>query len=142
MKRVGKKAIVFGIILALTLCFIWGNSMLSREMSGAISHFVADVFGGEQGASEEGHFLEFAFLAVIFQLFAREVLKDGVRCALASALVGVSVPLIDETIQIFSDRGYALTDVWIDISGYALGSAVVLSAFLIVRFAQKRGKRE
>ena len=90
-----KRVIIFGIILAMTLGFIWGNSILSREVSGAISHFVADIFGGEQGSTEEGHFLlrkaghfiEFAFLGVIFQLFVREILKDVLSRALASSLV-------------------------------------------------------
>ena len=145
-----KRVIIFGIILALALGFIWGNSILSREVSGAISHFVADLFGGEQGSTDEGHFLlrkaghfiEFAFLGVIFQLFVREILKDALSRALASALVGVSVALIDETIQIFSNRGYALPDVWIDISGYALGCAVALLALGIVGLALKNAKRE
>ena len=150
MIQIRKRTIIYGVILIFTLAFIWGNSMLSREMSGAISHFVADIFGGEQGASDEGHFLlrkaghffEFAFLGVMFQLFSWEIFKDGVRRALASALVGVSVPLIDETIQIFSNRGYALPDVWIDISGYALGCAVAILAFVTVRAVRANRKKE
>lgn len=150
MSKMRKRVIAYGVILVLILCFIWGNSMLSREMSGAISHFVADIFGGEQGASDEGHFLvrkaghffEFACLGVAFLLFSREILKDGIRRALAIALVGVSVPLIDETIQIFSNRGYALPDVWIDISGYLLGSAVVIVALGIWQFIWKKRKNQ
>ena len=145
-----KRAIIFGVILALTLGFIWGNSMLTKEMSGAISHFVADILGGEQGTSDEGHylvrkaghFLEFTFLAVIFQFFIRELTRDGARRALASALVGVSVPLIDETIQIFSNRGYALPDVWIDISGYTFGVSLAILALGIVHLLRKKGKNE
>ena len=145
-----KRVIIFGILLALTLGFIWGNSMLSKEMSGAISHFMADLLGGEQGSSDEGHYLlrkaghffEFAFLGVIFQLFVRELTADGVRRLLSSALVGVSVPLIDETIQIFSNRGYALPDVWIDISGYALGMSLAILALGAVHLLRKKGKKE
>ena len=50
-----KKKTIYIILFCLILCFIWGNSMLSREVSGAISHFIADIFGGEQGATEDGH---------------------------------------------------------------------------------------
>ena len=145
-----KRAVIFGVILALTLAFIWGNSVLTKEMSGAISHFVADILGGEQGTSDEGHylvrkaghFLEFAFLGAVFQLFVRELTRDGARRALASALVGVSVPLIDETIQIFSNRGYALPDVWIDISGYALGVSLAILALGTAHLLRKKGKKE
>lgn len=145
-----KRVIVYGIILTLILGFIWGNSMLSREVSGAISHFLADILGGGQGSTDEGHFLlrkaghfvEFAFLGAIFQLFIREILKDGLSRALASALVGVLVALIDETIQIFSNRGYALPDVWIDISGYALGCALVILMLGLVSLALKRTQNE
>ena len=148
--QIRKRAIVYGVILALTLAFIWGNSMLSGEVSGAISHFIAGLFGNDQGGSDDrhflirkaAHFLEFAFLGMIFQLFSREMTNDWVRHALVSALAGVSVPLVDETIQIFSNRGYALPDVWIDISGYALGCAVTIFAFLMLRLAGKRRKRE
>ena len=144
------RIIIFGIILALTLAFIWGNSMLSKEASGAISHLLADLLGGEQGSTDEGHYLlrkaghfcEFAFLGVIFQLFVRELTGDSARRVLASALVGVSVPLIDETIQIFSNRGYALPDVWIDISGYALGTSLAILALWAVHLLRKKGKKE
>lgn len=147
---VRKRVIIFGILLALTVGFIWGNSMLSKEMSGAISHFIADILGGEQGSDAEGHYLlrkaghfcEFAFLGVIFQLFVRELTADGARRVLATALVGVSVPLIDETIQIFSNRGYALPDVWIDISGYAFGMSLAILALGAVHLLRKKGKKE
>ena len=39
---------------------------------------------------------------------------------------------IDETIQIFTpDRASSLIDVWIDTSGFALGFAVIFTAYTI-----------
>ena len=120
------------------LCIVWGNSMLSTEDSGSISHFIADILGGGAGsASDEGHFLlrkvahftEYAVLGLITALLFDSFKIDNAKQYLCAAVIGVSVPLIDETIQIFSGRGPALADVWIDISGFALGAAVT---FLVI----------
>lgn len=144
-----EKKRVFTVLLCLILCFIWGNSLLGAEVSGAISHFVADLFTGEQGASDEGHYLlrkaahfcEFAALGAIFLLFSR-AWSVGRELTLAlCAFVGVFVPLVDETIQIFTGRGPALSDVWIDIAGYAFGTFLcVLGLILTARGIARRRK--
>lgn len=128
------------------LCFIWGNSLLSKEISGAISHFFADFMSGDGTVGEEGHYLvrkaahltEFAILGAVFLLLSGEYTKDSAKRALSSIIVGVCVPLIDETIQIFSNRGSALSDVWIDALGYAIGT--LLTATVIFLVARKRNR--
>ncbi len=146
-----KKKTVYIILFCLILCFIWGNSMLNREVSGAISHFIADIFGGEQGATDEGHhlvrklahFTEFAALGAVFLLLSGEYTQDKAKRAFSAAFVGVFVPLSDETIQIFSGRGPALTDVWIDAAGYTAGALVtVLVIFLLSRRKAKRAPKD
>ena len=131
------KKTIYIILFCLILLFIWGNSILSREVSGAISQFIADLFGGEHGATEEGHhfvrklahFSEFAALGAVYWLLVGEYTTDRARRVLSSAFVGIFVPLTDETIQIFSGRGPLITDVWIDAAGYLTG--VVLAVFAI-----------
>ena len=49
----------------------------------------------------------------------------------------VPVAAIDETIQIFTERGPAVKDVMIDICGYALGFMIVM---LIKRYIGKKNK--
>ena len=123
------------------LCFVFGNSMLSREMSGAISKFVAGILGGESGTTEEGHhlvrklshFTEYAALGATAHLFFDSLMQDKYRKYVTVAFVGVAAPLVDETIQIFSSRGPALSDVWIDIGGYLIGAIVVLVVFFLTR---------
>ena len=53
----------------------------------------------------------------------------------------LAFPFIDETIQLFTpDRGAMISDMWIDIGGFALGSVIVL---LINRTVHaKRNKRK
>ena len=145
-----KRKTLYIILFCLILCFIWGNSMLSREVSGEISHFIADLFGGEQGATEEGHhlvrklahFSEFAALGAVFWLLSGEYTKDRTKRAISASFVGVFVPLSDETIQIFSGRGPAITDVWIDAAGYATGAVLIalIAFFLLRRKARASGK--
>ena len=51
---------------------------------------------------------------------------------------GFAAAFLDESIQLFSDRGAEIRDVWIDLIGVASG---VLIGFLIWRWYTIRGKR-
>lgn len=136
---------VYGCVFVLTLSFIFGNSVLTKEASRAISQFVAGLLGagpGEPGG-EEGHFMirklahfiEYAALGAISHLFFDSFMRDKYKKYVTLSLVGVAVPLIDETIQIFSGRGPALSDVWIDVGGYLVGVLCVFCGNLLVRRA-------
>lgn len=141
---------VYGCLFVLILCFIFGNSMLSKEMSMSISQFVAGILGGTPGEapSDEGHtfvrklahFVEFAALGAVSHLFIDSLMRDKCKKYLTVALIGASVPVVDETIQIFSSRGPALGDVWIDMAGYAVGVAVIFAAFICLK--AMTGKRD
>ena len=141
-----KRKTIYIILFCLILCFIWGNSILSREVSGAISHFIADIFGGEQGATDEGHhfvrklahFTEFAALGAVFWLLSGEYTRDLAKRALSAAFVELFVPLCDETIQIFSGRGPALADIWIDAAGYVVGT--VLTVLVLILTARRAAR--
>ncbi len=146
---------IYGALFVFCICFIWGNSMLSKEMSGAISQFIANILGGGADVGDEGHhllrklahFSEFAALGALSCLFFGTLTNDIYRKYLSVTLTGLIVPLMDETIQIFSDRGYSLVDVWIDISGFVIGALItVLVLFLIAKFrfvkdVHKEGKK-
>lgn len=137
---------IYGVLFVLVLCFIWGNSMLSKEMSHAISSLVASFIGGGSGTGDEGHhivrklahFIEFTALGATGHLFFESLMPDKHKRYITLALIGVATPLIDETIQIFSGRGPALSDVWIDIAGYTLGALVVFAVLYVVSKASKK----
>lgn len=125
------------IIFSLIVCFIWGNSVLSSQLSSSLSmavgEFFASIFGTGDGATTVGglsvrkmaHFTEFAALGVVASLLFKRFLKNKGIYALGLALCGLFVALMDETIQIFSHRGSSVRDVWIDVFGYAVGCLIV-----------------
>lgn len=131
-----------GIFVILTICFIWGNSLLPASMSREFSNFVRDAlnrvlfatpgFEAIEGTAllrKIAHATEFAVLGIAVTLFIKRCQKRPISAVL---LCGVLVALIDETIQIFAaGRGSQIRDVWIDILGFLLGSTICLGIFYI-----------
>ena len=144
-------------LLILLLAFIWGNSMLSAETSGALSDAVmtkmntaAQRLGlGENFFSfmvdsdgdgvleadsyyirKAAHVTEFAALAALLWRIYEE---KGSRRGLRTFSTAVLCAAVDETIQIFSHRGSQLRDVCIDAAGAALGLGIAVLAELLKR---------
>ena len=132
------------LALAVTLCFIWGNSLLSRDESAAMSlrltlwlqsigipvtdHFVRKL----------AHFFEFGLLGCELTLLFW--LRYGLRLRelCLSALAAFLAASIDETIQIFSSRGAQIKDVLLDFTGALTG--ILFTALLIWKVLDKRKK--
>ena len=113
-------------LLVLNLVFIWGNSLLPGEISGAFSRWVKELLGIAPGDPHTGHgmlrklahFTEFACLGLCLQWLHGMLRKPVWR----SLLCGFAAACLDECIQIFvPDRGPAIKDVLIDTSGVLLG---------------------
>ena len=136
------------VLLLANLCFIWGNSLVSRSDShdlsvgvlGFLPGFLRDLFPDQEQlvhiVRKAAHFTEFACLG-------------GLSCGLLAATRAVKrhpffhvwaggffVAAIDETIQIFTGRGSQLQDVWLDFAGFSAG----LLAVLVVRAVVLRSK--
>ena len=132
------------VLLVVNLGFIWGNSLLPGELSGALSDWVKEMllrlFSGADAESSGGgllrklaHFSEFAVLGLLLTRLLTLLGKNG-WCALPWGLLAASV---DETIQIFvPDRGPALTDVAIDVCGVAAGMVLLQMGYGILRRKQ------
>ena len=145
------------VLLALTLAFIWGNSLLSREVSGRLSDAVMGVMNtaaGKLGFDEDlftymadvdgdgqdeptsrivrkmAHVAEFAVLGILLWLRFE---RPAARRLLTALGFGVLVAAADETIQIFSRRGSQLSDVAIDAAGVLLGICLAPAAEAILR---------
>lgn len=141
-KKAGK---IIVVLIILTLAFIWYNSSLSRVESADISRgFLADIaaFLKELGIvidSTEDHFLRKLAHFFEFGLLGAELImlpiiygKCSAQAVLNCLFFGMTAAVIDETIQIFSDRGSLVSDIWIDFSGVAAAVIVILIIYSIV----------
>ena len=88
------------VLVALILVFIWGNSLLSKEVSGAISDFIQYNIFGFSGGGTSGtvnstpirklaHFTEFAALgAALSLIFYDKAKRYSAAFFLAAAAAG------------------------------------------------------
>ena len=130
---------ILSVLIVLNLALIWGNSMLTGLSSEAVSGGILALLGrflpvllteaGHTLLRKAAHFSEFALLGLLYcgrHRLARQ------ETPLHLMGFGLAVACIDETIQIFTPgRASSLIDVWIDTSGFALGLAVILTAYKI-----------
>ena len=146
--------ILIFITAALTV-FIWSNSMLDSETSGAISNavteFISDIFGEIPKESYEdshhfirktAHFTEFALLGVLYTLIKTKL--DGktfsalvffpVSCTLFTAVC-------DEFIQSFTGRGSSVRDVMLDFSGALTGILLTLVIAVIRKNCNRKSRK-
>lgn len=135
-------------LLIINLIFIWGNSLLPGEISGAISHWVKDILSQiipGKPSSNQGHgllrkmahFTEFGCLGLFLSWLIRMVRERKWEYWLLPLFAGFLVACIDETIQMFiPDRGPGIRDVAIDTAGVFVGIAL----FSLVYFMKKRGR--
>lgn len=141
---------VWLFLFLLTLCLVWGNSLLSQEDSSAVSDWVRQlletVFGNETPAAQFilvnirkiAHFLEYSMLGtetVLLTFLARPVSGQGVFNCTA---LGLMAATIDESIQIFAGRGAMVQDILLDMSGFLLAGGITLGILIIAR--RMRGK--
>ena len=129
-------------LLVLLLAFIWGHSCMpmdaSREESSAVLELLRPLLAlivGKENVTlhlvrKLAHFTEFFCLGCVLAL----LLPFRGRSQLLAGGLGMLTGFIDETIQIFSGRGPAIRDVWLDFSG-AAAAILILAA---IRLLSKR----
>ena len=134
MIRTDKRLRLCTALLVCNLMFIWGNSLLPGEISGAISDWVKNLLSAffPAGPEEEdsggflirklAHFTEFAALGACFGWLFGMLQKGKVL----PFLCGSAAAAIDETIQRFvPDRGPSIWDVCLDSCGVLTGIVVL-----------------
>lgn len=143
-------AAVLAVLIALTLAFIWGHSLASRQESleesgAALSRLTPflELFVGKGNVTDHlvrklAHFTEFGALGFELMLFAavrnRFRLQPAVNCMFAGLVTAVT----DETIQIFSGRGPMVSDVVLDFGGVCAGIAAAALCVVICTAVRRR----
>ena len=129
MIRTDKRLRLCIVLLICNLIFIWGNSMLPGEVSGAFSDWVKSILAKLFSTGMEphtgggllrklAHFSEFTALGICLAWLHGMLQKGMIRPFFWGALVAT----VDETIQRFvPDRGPSIRDVCIDSAGVLTG---------------------
>ncbi|MEG0756453.1 MAG: VanZ family protein [Oscillospiraceae bacterium] len=133
----GKHKKIVAILLILTLCFIWGNSLMPATVSGAFSEWIKNILNvfagsvGGDGLTGDGvlrkiaHASEFAVLGMELTYLLWDKLKAHFGTLV---LCGLGTAFVDETIQLFSaGRAGMIQDVWIDCGGFATGVLILVA---------------
>ncbi len=141
MKYTDKRLRLCITLLICNLIFIWGNSLLPGEISGAFSDWVKGILvklfsGGPATASGGGllrklaHFTEFAALGMCLA-WLHGMLQRG---KLQPFFWGAAAAAVDETIQRFvPDRGPSIKDVCIDSAGVLTGIILLWTGYHFVK---------
>ncbi len=138
------------VLIVATLAFIFGNSTLTAEQSGVQSGAVTDVIVNTMPSDKQpvdivakndfhqdlrkvAHFAEYALLgleiSLLFVFFAESIKLSTVILP----IVAVFSAFIDESIQLLSDRSPAVSDMWIDIAGFATLSALTYAVYFMLK---------
>lgn len=150
MIRTKKRLIFCSVLLAAILAFIWGNSAMPGQTSGALSGWAGALLSkiipflatenGLHFLRKAAHFSEFAALGMVLSwMFGMLAQRRLWRFSLPLLCGGV-VASIDETIQIFSPGRYcSIVDVFIDCSGVLTG--ILLISLIYGFFRRIRRKK-
>ena len=143
--------IILGLLVLLTLAFIWGNSLLPRTESQEISRgLLAELCAAlehvgmhldpqnDHWLRKLAHFGEFgmlgAELGLLLCLNRRQSVQGFVNCAFA----GLAAAVTDEALQLISNRGSQVQDVLLDFAGFLTG--LLLCGLLCGIIGRKRPK--
>ncbi|MBQ4612484.1 MAG: VanZ family protein [Clostridia bacterium] len=139
-----KKAVLWWVIIGVTMLLIWGLSLFGREMStaqsDAVQGFLGSLFGEwiyetlfYQNIRKVAHFAEYALLGAEwagYRLTVRGARRPPRWLLLAA---GPLTAVCDEALQFISARAPMVADVLLDCGGYACGAAVVLGVSRLLK---------
>ena len=142
------------LIILLTLAFIFNNSLATREesaeQSGQVVEVVKPIIDPNENMSYDevsgfvrkgAHFVEFSALGLELAILFFIISSDfKLRDAIYSASLALLVANTDELIQVYSERGSLVTDVFLDLGGGLFGIAAGYVIALSVRAVYRRAK--
>ena len=140
-----------------TLIFTFYQSMLPPEESNEVSNNVSDAIETiipsdtptgsyvHTNIRKIAHFVEFAtlggevaLLVILFLPTWGATLYEKRRIIVHSYAIAPITALIDESIQIFTNRGPSVTDVWIDTAGFVTLATILYVIYLAVILVKRR----
>ena len=140
------------LLIVATLIFIFVQSMLPPKKSQAESDKVGEIVGEiippetptggyvQKNLRKLAHFAEFFILGCEVALYV-VLFVPRRRWAALSLPMALLTALLDESIQMFSGRGPAIMDVWIDFSGFFVASVIFYTVSAVIIFIYKKCKQ-
>ena len=139
------------MVILLYICFIYGNSLTPAAVYSQESGFLlAKVQGVMESLGWEFLWLtehiirktaHFAEYAVLGGLTARAAGIPGTERLKDALMLIFIVPFVDETIQLFvAGRSGQISDVWLDMSGAAVGMMITAGVLSYAARRKKRGR--
>ena len=139
------------MVILLYICFIYGNSLTPAAVSSQESGFLLATVQGvmeslgweflwltEHIIRKTAHFAEYAVLG---GLTARAAGIPGTERLKDALMLIFIVPFVDETIQLFvAGRSGQISDVWLDMSGAAVGMMITAGVLSYAARRKKRGR--
>ena len=132
-------------LILLNLLFIYTQSALPPETSGAESDAVGEIVGEiippetKPGAFIQinlrkiAHFVEFFSLGILSALYVALELKRKSFVAL-SYPASLLAAFFDESIQMLSGRGPSIFDVWLDFAGFFISASLTYLVFFTAKY--------
>lgn len=154
-RKITVREIIVLILIAITIAFIWGNSLenvaQSSEKSGKVLETLTTILGsihGREDITEHfvrklAHFAEFSMLGFWLSLFA--IIWCGsvrLQAVVNSLFVGLLIAVCDESLQLLSDRSSQVSDILLDYSGVICGTIVLLFFYWGALVIKKSVKHE
>ena len=143
-----KRALIITVLFAAVLIFIWGNSMLDREsstaLSRAVSRILRPVLEFFTGSADDiilrklAHFAEFGGLGCVLAIIMLLRGRLGIGVAANYLFCGLLAALIDETVQLYTGRGSQVQDIWLDFAGVLAGFGAALLIGILVKRRRKK----
>ncbi len=135
------------VAIALTIIFIFSNSLKTKDQSledsNAVGGFISSIFPPESDIGKFileyirkiAHFTEYGLLGIEAAILVIFYFKKRICAALVSLNLSLIVAFIDESLQYISDRGPSISDVWIDVGGFAFFSLIAYGIAFAVSLA-------
>ena len=153
-KRIVWFRILYTLLSLVLLLFIFANSWQNGAQSGIRSaaitawlnrllyHAWIDYRFTEHLVRKLAHFSEYLLLGFFLTTTLRVYTTRFFSHIAWVLFLGILIPVIDETIQLFSEgRGSSLRVVWIDVAGFSLGMTTAILVIFLIRRRIKKGKK-
>lgn len=151
-KRRMKERWIWTAILILYVGFIFHNSLTSADESSRQSGGVLRmILGMVQWIGMEGswitehlirktaHFAEYTVFGGLLGITLRQYGAGTVMRRVLQCWMGVMIPLVDETLQLFTEgRSGQISDVWLDAAGAFTGCLAMGGIYWLLK---RRGER-